>query len=145
MATYNTSELFNKLCEIINDGYNYVDIDIFEATDENETGFLSFEAIVDDYESIDYESIDECCIPENYSAENITSKKIKNTDFCSEIAFTYDEIFTLAHAVDNALEYFKECEALPENKPHQAEIKRASVNCRNLQAKFAKFLKAVKD
>lgn len=144
MAVYKTSELFNKLCQIINDGYEYVDLSEIDGDDEM-SAILCFEAIVNDFECCDYESLDSCILPENYDVESSNSHTINPNDFCSDMAFTYQEIFTLNHAVNNALEYFKDCSKDPDNREFLSEIKSASVNCRNLQAKFAKFYKRFKD
>ena len=138
MATYKTSELFNKLSELINDGYEYVDIFCCEADDEFPES-LTFEAIASDYEHVDFEDVESCETPDDYDME--TSDRIFNVnDFCA-LPFTYKEIFPLMHAVDNALEHFKECVDKPENKDIRSDIKRSSVECRNLQAKFKKFVK----
>ena len=140
MAIYKTSELFNKLAQMINDGYEYVDISESDGDDEMPS-ILCFEAIVNDFECCDYESLGSHILPEDYDVEAPISRTINASDFCSGIIFTYKEIFALNHAVNNALEYFKECSKDPANKELLSEIKSASVNCRNLQAKFAKFLK----
>lgn len=140
MATYKTSELFNKLAQMINDGYEYVDISESDGDDEM-PAILYFEAIVNDFARYNYESIDSHILPEDYDVEAPISRTVNASDFCSGMVFTYKEIFALNHAVNNALEYFKECSKDPANKELLSEIKSASVDCRNLQAKFAKFLK----
>ena len=141
MATYKTSELFNKLSELINDGYEYVDIICCEADDEFSES-LAFEAIASDVESLDFEDVESCEIPDGYDVES-SEHTFNINDFCA-LPFTYKEIFSLMNAVDNALEYLKECVDKPENKSLRSEIKQSSVECRNLQAKFRKFTKNFK-
>ena len=143
MATYKIYDLIEKLYEISADGYEYVDIFESECDDEYPAS-LSFSAISNDSLGIDYEEIESCEIPDNYDYEEST-RKINSADFCLQLPFTYQEIFTIKHAVDNALEYFKECIENPEiSKDIKTEIKTSSVSCRNLQAKINKFLSKLK-
>lgn len=136
MAIYKTSELFNKLCEIISDGYDYVEI---SEDSDSELPALTFSACEDLEYSEDYEDIFSCELPKDYDVSN-ASHICNLNDFCSDLLFTYNEIFTIKHAIDNALEYFKEC---LEDKSLSREIKQeidlSAVKCRNLQAKIAKF------
>lgn len=141
MKAYKVSDLYNKLSELANDGYEYVNIIVLDA-DEESPEALNFEAIEDSECSIDYDNVECCTLPQDYSYENKTTRSICPTDYCCELNFTYNELGTIKHAVDNALEYFNELL----NEPSQpkdiiTEIKQASVNCRNLQAKLAHFLK----
>ena len=141
MAIYKTSELFNKLCEIISDGYDYVEINEDYGYNPPE---LTFNACEDSNYSADYEEICACDLPDGYNAS--TASHICNlNDFCCDLPFTYSEIFTIKHAIDNALEYFKEC---LEDKTLSREIKQeidlSAVRCRNLQAKIAKFVSKLK-
>ena len=140
MATFKTVELLNKLHEMINDGYELVDISLFENEDDS-TSTMYFNVIEDDFESIDYESIDSCDIPDGYSSSSISLLP----DDPAPISFSYSDILTLSHAVDNALEYYKECSKDSSySKEILEEIKTSSISTRNLQAKFAKFLKRLK-
>lgn len=139
MAIYKTSELFNRISELINDGYEYTDVSLLEE-DEDFSECLHFDAIVSDCENMDYEEVDSCKLPECYSTEN-SKRIVKANDFCATFPLTYKEIFTLSIAIDNALEYFKECIDKPENKSDRPIIKQVAVDCRNLQAKFKKFSK----
>lgn len=142
MATYKVQDLFNQLSEIINDGYEFVDVYESEADDDFPTS-LSFEAI-DEYENIGYDGVESCEIPPDHDFNSI-STTVRTDSYCSSIVFTYDEIFTIEHAVNNALEYFKECSKDPSySKEVLAEIKASSIKCRNLQAKLAKYLKRFK-
>ena len=107
MATYKTIELINRLSELINNGYEYVDLSIIEA-DEDLPEALRFDAIESDACSVDYEEIDSVEIPEDYDYDN-GYHKVNGSDFCLTLPFTYDEIGALAHAVENALQFVKEC------------------------------------
>lgn len=135
MATYKITELLKCLNEVITDGYEYVDI--LECEDNS----LSLSAYENTLESIDYENIPSCDLPDDYDVE--TTPCIFNVnDLCGDILFTYRELFTIMYALDNSLEYFKECAKDPScSKEEAAEIKESSVDCRNLQAKLAKFHK----
>ena len=140
MAIYKTSDLLELLCQIINDGYEFVDIAEFEADDEF-PAHLSFDAIENEFSSVDYEEIDSTEFPDGYDFEH-SVRTFKPDDFCGSIPFTFKEIFTIAHAVDNALEYIKECSKDPSySKDIIEEMKSSSVEMRNLQAKLAKHLK----
>lgn len=143
MAIYKISELVNKLGEILNDGYEYVDIVSFEADDDIPES-LSFEAVECESGGVSYEEVESCELPGNYDINNPHCSSIKVENFCGDILFTYHEIFVLSHAVDNALGYFKDCLKDPAHKDLVPEIKQSSIECRNLQAKFAKFLKTLK-
>lgn len=140
MATYKTIELINRLSELVNNGYEYVDLSIIEA-DEDLPEALHFDAIESDACSVDYEEIDSVEIPEDYDYDN-GYHKVNGSDFCLTLPFTYDEIGALAHAVENALQFVKECSDDPScTKEDIADMKNAAIRWRNLQAKFAKFHK----
>lgn len=141
MATYKTSDLLNKISELINSGYEYVDIDVDE--DEEDSDFpvsLHFDGL-DGIDFTDCGEVNSCVIPNDYDFES-SSVLINPQDYCGHIAFTHDEIFTIKHALDNALEYFKECVKDPRySNDTVSSIKEATIKCRNLQAKLAKCLK----
>lgn len=140
MATYKTTELINRLSELINDGYEYVDVSIMEE-DEDFPESLHFDALESNTCSVDYEEVESIEIPEDYDYEN-GYHKVTGTDFCLTLPFTYNEIGSLAHAVDNALLLVKECASDPSyTKEEIADMKDAAIQWRNLQAKFAKFHK----
>ena len=91
--------------------------------------------------SDNYEYVD---IPENYNFET-SVRKFSSSDICPDLLFTFDEIFTLKQALDNALEYMKKCSNDPSySKATHEDIKKASIAARNLQAKFAKFMSQLK-
>ena len=139
MATYKTSDLLKLLTQIISEGYEYIDIYEIEADDDCPAA-LSFEAIESEYSSIDYDSVESSTVPADYDSKTST-RHVSPDDPCGDIIFTYKEIFTLAHAVDNALEYLKECSKDPSySKDVLSEIKSASIDIRNLQAKIKKLL-----
>lgn len=139
MATYKVIELMSKLYELLNDGYEYVNI--YEIEEENEyPTALSFEAI-DEACNIDYESIDSVKIPDDYDFYAPLAT-LKLDDHCFSSPLTYRDMFTVKHAVNNALEYFKECLNDPSySKDTLSDIKQSSIECRNLQAKLAHYLK----
>jgi len=151
MATYKSTELLKMISEIVNDGYKYVDVSEWEGDKPDDKDgeyddlptYLSFEAIDEDLAGIDYESVYSCDFPNE--SDIATPELFHGNDYCSSIAFTFDEIFTIKHALDNSLEYFKECANDPKvSKDILSEIKSASISCRNLQAKLAKLLKGFK-
>ncbi len=136
MAIYKVRELQDRLREISEDGYPYADIRETEACGEYPT-HLSFEAVAPD-EIIDYETVI------SYTPDpdgNLPPITFRQEDPCYEVIFSFGEIFTINHALKNALEYFKECENDPRySKEIRRSIKSSSVNCRNLEAKLTKFL-----
>lgn len=140
MATYKTLDLLNRLHEIMDDGYFYVDVYELEGDKEDDLPpSLGFGAIEDEFSTIDYEDVESCEAPEDPSSESIT---FSPNDPCHQITFTYREISTILCAVDTALEFFKQ---ESKNKANSREtldnIKTYSVECRNLQAKLNKFFK----
>lgn len=140
MATYKTIELIDKLSELINDGYEYVDINELDA-DEEFPESLTFEAIESNSSSIDYEDVESVIVPEDYDYQR-GYHKVKGTDSCLTLSFTYNEISYLSHAIDNVLQFTKEYIKDPScSKEEIADIKASSIHWRNLQAKFAKFFK----
>lgn len=147
MATYKSAELLKMISEIINDGYKYVEVYESEGFEDEEgdglpTG-LSFNAISSEFETIDYECVDSCKSPTESDIDS--PQHFKGSDICGSVSFTFDEIFTIKHSVDNALEYFKECTKDPKtSKDALSEIKSSSISCRNLQSKLAKLIKGFK-
>ena len=111
MANYKISDLINALHEIASDNYEYVDILELDEDDDMPAS-LSFSAISDSFSEVDYESVDSVEIPENYDSET-SSRLFAPSDICPDLLFTFDEIFTLKQALDNALEYMKECSKDP--------------------------------
>lgn len=137
MSTYKVREVLDCLCEVIRDGYPFVDISEIAADDELPAS-LCIDAIASQYEVINYDDIDSCDLPDD---DEPFTETFSAQDQCHEITFTYGEITTIYHAIMNALEYFKECEASPDySRDIKSNIKSASVNCRNLQAKLIKIV-----
>ncbi len=135
MALYNLIEVLDTVSNIITDGFIYADISELLDDDEN-SGSLLFSAPDPDNPewSIEYEKINS--IPDN---QNISKCSIPTNKACYGVSF--QELATIHHALTNALEYFKECSADKSCPPEaKDEIKKSSVNCRNLQAKIGKFL-----
>lgn len=140
MATYKTAELLSRLSELINDGYEYVDVSTLES-DEEFPESLHFDAIECRSCSVDYEEIESVELPEDYDYENSCSE-VTGTDFCFSLPFTYNEISHLSHSVDNALQFVKERIKDPTyTKDEISDMKNSAIQWRNLQAKFAKFRK----
>ena len=141
MGVYRISDLCNRLCEMANDGYEYTDIYVLDE-DEDSPESLSFEALEASCSSVDYETVESCGLPDDYYYLLKSTRSVNATDYCTEINFTYKEIALIKHAVDNALAYFKDLlDDSTQSKDIVKEIKQSSVECRNLQAKLAKFLK----
>ncbi len=141
MATYKITDLHNIICDLINDGYEYADVCPYEADDDAPEG-LSFAAIESSDGEVCYEEIDSCELPTGYYVGMDSEKPIKATDLCTKLNFTYDEIFSIKCAIDNALEYAKKiCEDRSLPPDTIKEVKRSSIAWRNLQAKFAHSLK----
>lgn len=140
MATYDVHQLYNQLCEIIDDHYRFVDITESEAYEDFPCS-LSFSAF--DFEDdcfIEYEPVDSCDIP-----DSLTSTKFKPEEYCSHLVFTYNDIATLKCALDNVLEYFKECaKDSSTSRDEKNELREYSIRCRNLQAKFNQFFSFLK-
>ena len=135
MATYKTSELLKQLCDLVNDGYAYVDVSEIEA-DEDFPASLSF-SICEGFAGMNYCDIDSCDPPENYLASSCDENP---DDSFARILFSEKELCTIACAIDNALEYFKELKGDP-NIPQEDRdgLRILSTDCRNLQAKLKKF------
>lgn len=154
MAIYKSTELLKMISEIVNNGYKYVDVSELEGfspdPDDDEydefddlPSYLHFDVIEDDLTTSDYECVYSCKFPSE--SDIVASEHFHGNDICSSIAFTFEEIFTIKHAIDNALEYFKECSKDTKTpKDILSEIKSSSISCRNLQAKLAKLLKGFK-
>lgn len=146
MATYNLKSLYNRITELLNDGYLFADISEMDADEEE--GFpasLWFEAIEDKNCTVSYDEVESYKIPDSFFEGEPIHLTIKDTD-CVPIGFNLQELSSLHHAVTNALEYFKECSS-DKNCPRETldEIKRASVACRNLQAKLVRVLNSYKN
>ena len=126
MAVYRIADVYNRLCEMTNEGYEYAEISLLDADDE----------------FVDYEEVESCQLPDDYYYNLKSSRSVKADDYCSEINFTYREVGLIKHAVDNALAYFKELlNDSSQSKDTIEQIKQSSIECRNFQAKLAKFLK----
>lgn len=141
MGVYRISDLHNRLCEMANDGYEYTDICVLDQ-DEDSPESLCFEVLEDSCSAVDYETVESCEFPDDYYYLQKSTRSVCATDYCTEINFTYEEIALIKHSVDNALAYFKDLlEDSTQSKDIVKEIKQSSIECRNLQAKLAKFLK----
>lgn len=139
MAIYKVSDLLDRLEHIAVEGYEFVDVRELEADDDIPTSIL-IDVIEDFYCSSEDEEIPSVKIPEDYDFDSF-NRTHKLSDTCRSISFTYEEILTLSHAIDNAINFSKQLLDDPENKPLKNEIKQSASEWRNLQAKFAKFFK----
>lgn len=138
MALYNLFEVMNHIMGIINDGYMYADISEIPGDDELPPGLSFSVPDPDDFMEIDYESVD--ALPEDHDLSDCSITPDKAC-YCLSL----EELATVHHALNNALEYFKECSSDKSyNKEVLKEIKASSVKCRNLQAKTFKFLNRFK-
>ena len=140
MAVYNLFELLNRITELINDGYSYAEISECPADDEFPAS-LTFSAVEDELGNIEYDDVD--ALPDDYDYSHVAG--INSDTPC--FTLTLHETATALHALDNALEYFKECSANKDNlydRDTLDQIKSASVRCRNLQAKTREFLNRFK-
>lgn len=141
MSVYRIADVYNRLCEMTNEGYEYAEISLLNADDEF-SECLYFNALEDSNSSVDYEEVESCQLPDDYYYNLKSSRSVKADDYCSEINFTYREVGLIKHAVDNALAYFKELlNDSSQSKDTIKQIQQSSIECRNFQAKLAKFLK----
>lgn len=76
MATYRISNLIDKLAEIMNDGYEFVEISELEENDDF-PACLNFNAVEYNNASVDYEEVDSVKVPENYSSEESSLYHVK--------------------------------------------------------------------
>lgn len=137
MATYRTSDLLKQVHEISENGVDYVDIYEVEDTEED-ASFLAFEGIVDEYERIEYDGIDSV----NDIDNDVVDNDYDPDDPCMLFTFTYNELFTFACALDDALEFHKIRSASTNCcRDEKDDIKKRSIAMRNLQAKLSKKIK----
>ena len=136
MAVYNLFDLLGRITELINDGCCYAEITEISSDDEFPVS-LSFSSLCD-YFPDEYEPVDS--IPYDYENPPEPPTLSKDSPF---YVLTFSETETALHALNNALEYFKEC-SLNKNGCYDRatldSIKRSSFMCRNLQAKIKKFV-----
>lgn len=126
MATYKASDLINLISELINDGFEYIDITEISSSVDSPTS-LSFSGISDSHSEVDYDSIDSVDIPSDYDVST-ESINFSSDDTCPFISFTFNEILTISHSNDNALEYYKDCLKSPDyDREIKSEIKQSSV------------------
>lgn len=136
MAVYKTLDLLKKLHEVYQDGFPYVEVS--NNADDNS---LNFSAIDEFGEGIDYEEVDSCEFPDNPMFESYTANP---EDLCCQFLFTFDELGTVLHAIDNALEYVKEeSQKKTYSRDDLESMKTSSVRWRNLRAKLMKFYKKI--
>lgn len=140
MATYKLSDLFNRICEIGNDGYDYANIIELDGDPEDDMPVSLSLSAIDEFEEIHYDDVDSV----NISDDNFdgVTHSINPNDYSYKINFTYREVSIINQCVNNALEYYKEClNNSSYSRDDKDSIKEASINARNLQAKLAHFAK----
>lgn len=139
MAIYKTTELLKLLCDITNEGYEYVDVCEFEHDDMGSKS-LNFSGIDGDFYD-DYGDIDSCSIPDDYDFDN-PIRKINSNDYVYDLPFTLNELYAIENSAANALEYYKEC---INDKSYSRDtinkIKQSAIDARNLQGKLKKYFK----
>lgn len=132
MAIYKTSDLLEKILEIINDGYSLVDVMELECDEEFPTS-LSFSAAECEDGFVDYECVESV---EYSDSINYSHAPAKLSDPCPDAVFTYKELLTLMHSVDLALDYLKEASSKPLSEENLSALKESTTDFHNLQAKF---------
>ncbi len=134
MAIYKISDIYNVLCDALCDGNEYANIYLTEA-DEEYPESITIEPL-DELCNAAYEPIEACDIPSDYDFNN-THRQISASDYCDMLPFTYEEVLTIFDALNNAIEFCKECEKDPNNSREiRQNIKTFLVEFRNLQAKI---------
>ena len=135
MANYNTLELFCRIANILDDGYNVVDIMEIEGDDEGPTS-LSF-SVEDEESGMDYDDIDSLDNNDEYSFSHNPDDKLA--------AFSLKELNVLYNSVTSALKYYKSIDKDSSiSRDEKDEVKKLAIDARNMQAKLTKFLKAYK-
>ena len=141
MNSYNLFDLLSRITEIINDGYFYAEISELPSDDEFPVS-LSFSAFsYDETLHANYDEVE--ALPSDYDY----SQKLFIPSDSPCYSLSLPEVQTVLCALDNALEYFKECSYNKSglyDRETLNHIKASSVHCRNLQAKVRKFLNGVK-
>ena len=105
MVTINTVELFLKAAELLNDGYDKVEVTELEQ-DNEWPACLSFEALESISENecfgVDYESIDDC-------TSDDTPTISVSTDGPAPYVFTFEDLSLTLCAFENAIENCRNC------------------------------------
>lgn len=135
MADYSIHEIFNRVCEIINDGYHYVNIMELESNDDFPSS-LEFSAYDPKNEcSINYDSVDAL-----ESEELFQDGTIHADEFL--IGITSKETSLLKVALEVTLSTYKEMLSDSSIEKNQKDkIKSLSVELRNMQARINHTLK----
>lgn len=140
MSYYKTNELIQQLLEIIQDGYQYVDVLELPGEDDIPTS-LSFSAL-DDLSEIYYNDIFSCKEPEEIDTNSML---VNASDTCYHLLFTYEELGAIQSALGNSMSYFKE---LSKDKSLSREdkdsIRILKTQYMNLSAKLSQFLKTIR-
>ncbi len=135
MADYSIHEVFNRVCEIINDGYHYVNIMELESDDDFPAS-LEFSAYDPEHEcSIDYDPVDAL-----ESSELFQDGTIHADEFL--IGITSKEANLLKVALEVTLSTYKKILSDSSTEKSQKDkIKSISVDLRNMQARINHTLK----
>lgn len=141
MATYRISDLIVRLTEMSQDGYSFVNLEEIPAEDDLPACLSlngSPECEGNDYEEVDSVDLD--------NLPSMITRSFSPDDLCGSLLFTYEELDTLHHALNNAIEYFKEESSNPKySREEKDEIKSDIIDFRNLQPKFVRFFNRLKD
>lgn len=122
MAIYKISELAGTVRELIHCGYDYVNVCACEEA-EDFPASLDFEGVHDLSTSEEIAELVSVEVPSNY-IRGLSPSQLNADDVSSSLCFSFDELCVLMNAVDNALEYMKECVASPDcTKNEKDEIK----------------------
>lgn len=135
MPNYKILDVVESLIGFLQDGYQYIDIEEFEADDDFPSG-LSF--TVSDEFSETQDDVFSCDIPD----ELPSTIRIQPDEPCYQLIFSYKDIFTLKSSLDFAMRYFKEHDRDKSlTQKDKDEFRFLKTECLNLSAKIAKFLK----
>lgn len=102
MITVKTTELFNLVTEMLEDGFPFTSVCILEPDDEFDSpGSLSFECPVDEFESVDYEGVDAQTLPDDFDMKDYPLS-VKSDSYCM-LPFTLHELTVLHNGMKNGL------------------------------------------
>ena len=134
MAIYNLFDLLSLTFSLINEGHSFADIYVCPSDDEFPES-LHFEAVIDEFESLEPVSISSC--PETDILDGVSLNP--NTPL---FTLTVEEVFLLQSTLNRALAYDKECLKEPGISHQDIDaIKSTDAKTRNLLVKVEKILK----
>lgn len=102
MVTVKTTELFNLVTDMLENGFPFTSVGILEPDDEFDCpAALTFECPVDKYETVDYEELDDHTLPDDFDMENYPLS-VKSDSYCM-LPFTLQELTVLHNGMRNGL------------------------------------------